>query len=154
MKISFTLNGVLRTVDVAPSQTLLTVLRSLGCFSVKCGCESSNCGLCTVWMDGSPVLSCTILAARANGHVITTLEGLQDDAKLFGSFMAEEGADQCGFCNPGFIMNVLAMPNELKDPSEEEINEYLSGNYCRCTGYSSQMRAIKAYLKYKKEGVR
>ena len=77
---------------------------------------------------------------------MTTLEGLQKEAEEFGMFLAREGGEQCGFCNPGFIMNVLAMERELKDPDEEDIKEYLSGNLCRCSGYMSQLRAVKKYL--------
>jgi carbon-monoxide dehydrogenase small subunit len=136
---------------VPANQFLLEFLRSQGCYSVKRGCETSNCGLCTVWLDGTPVLSCNTLAARANGRKVTTLEGLQDEAREFGTFLAQQGADQCGYCNPGFIMNVLAMERELTDPTEEEIREYLAGNLCRCTGYMGQLRAIHAYLNRGKE---
>ena len=154
MKVELILNGRKLTAEAAPDQPLLEFLREQGCYSVKRGCETSNCGLCTVWMDEKPVLSCNVLAVRANGHRITTLEGLQTEAQEFGGFMADQGADQCGFCNPGFVMNVLAMERELKDPSEEEIRSYLAGNLCRCTGYVSQMRAVQAYLKWKREGVK
>lgn len=152
MKIQMTLNGKLTTAVIEPDMLLLDLLREKGCYSVKRGCETSNCGLCTVWMNGKPVLSCSVLAARADGAEITTLEGLQEEAAGVGAFLAAEGADQCGFCSPGLIMNVLAMERELSDPSYEEILEYLSGNLCRCTGYMSQMRAIEAYLNRKKEG--
>jgi carbon-monoxide dehydrogenase small subunit len=83
---------------------------------------------------------------RANGKAVTTLEGLQEEAEAFGAFLADEGADQCGFCSPGFIMNVLAMVRELSEPNEEEIKQYLSGNLCRCSGYMGQLRAIRNYL--------
>ncbi len=152
MKIQMTLNGKLTTAVIEPDMLLLDLLREKGCYSVKRGCETSNCGLCTVWMNGKPVLSCSVLATRADGAEITTLEGLQEEAAEVGAFLAAEGADQCGFCSPGLIMNVLAMERELSDPSYEEILEYLSGNLCRCTGYMSQMRAIEAYLNRKKEG--
>lgn len=136
--------------EIEPGMMLLDYVRQKGCYSVKCGCETSNCGLCTVWLDEKPVLSCTVPAARAEGRRITTLEGLQEEAAEFGGFLADEGGEQCGFCSPGFIMNVLAMVRELDDPTEEEILEYLSGNLCRCSGYMSQLRAIKAFLAYKK----
>lgn len=154
MEVELILNGKKLTAEAAPDQPLLEFLRAQGCYSVKRGCETSNCGLCTVWMDEKPVLSCNVLAVRASGHRITTLEGLQTEAQEFGGFMADQGADQCGFCNPGFVMNVLAMERELKDPTEEEIRSYLAGNLCRCTGYVSQMRAVQAYLKWKREGVK
>lgn len=150
MNISFWLNGVYRHEEVEPNTLLLDFLREKGCASVKRGCETANCGLCTVLMDDKPILSCATLAVRAEGKKIVTLEGLQKEAKEFGSFIANEGAEQCGFCNPGFIMNVFAMLKELKDPSEEEIKEYLSGNLCRCSGFVSQTKGIQKFLKYKK----
>ncbi len=151
MEIQFTLNGKIVGAEIGADTVLLDVLREKGCYSVKCGCETSNCGLCTVWLDGTPVLSCSVLAARAEQHVVTTLEGLQKEAAEFGEFLAMEGADQCGFCSPGLIMNVLAMERELEDPDEEAIREYLAGNLCRCTGYMGQMRAIEKYLNRGKE---
>ena len=151
MDIKLKLNGKIIEDKIDADTLLLDFLRNHGCFSVKRGCETANCGLCTVLMDGKPVLSCGIPAARANGHDIITLEGLQDEAKIFGGFMADQGGEQCGFCNPGFIMNVISMPTELNNPTDEEIMEYLSGNLCRCSGYEVQLRAIKNYLNYKKE---
>ena len=149
--ISFTLNGKKIEDAVSPDQPLLEYVREKGCKSVKRGCETSNCGLCTVLMDGKPVLSCTMLAVRADGHDIITLEGKQQEAEEIGLFLAKEGAEQCGFCSPGLIMNIIAMKDELTNPSEDEIREYLSGNLCRCTGYVSQLRAIKAYLASKED---
>lgn len=146
MQVQIKVNGKLIKDDVSCDLLLIDFLRNHGCYSVKRGCETSNCGLCTVWMDEKPVLSCSILAIRANNHSIMTLEGLQEEAKVFADFMANEGAEQCGFCSPGLIMNVLAMEKELKNPSEEEIKNYLAGNLCRCTGYMAQMRAITKYL--------
>lgn len=152
MEIKFWLNGKLIEDRIEPDTPLLEFVRSKGCLSVKRGCETSNCGLCTLWIDEKPVLSCTVLAVRANGKRVTTLEGLQEEAREFGKFMASEGADQCGYCNPGFIMNVLAMTRELKEFSDEDIKEYLVGNLCRCTGYMGQFRAVKKYLDYKMGG--
>lgn len=103
-------------------------------------------------LDGTAVLSCQVLAVRANGREVVTLEGLREEAAEFGAFLADEGGEQCGFCNPGFIMNVLAMVHEMSDPTDEEINDFLMGNLCRCTGYQSQLRAIRKYLKAKQEG--
>ena len=150
MKISFWLNGVYRHEEVEPGVMLLDFLREKGCASVKRGCETANCGLCTVFMDEKPVLSCSVLAVRADGKKIVTMEGMQREAEEFGSFLAQEGAEQCGFCNPGFIMNVFAMLKEIKNPTEEQIKEYLSGNLCRCSGFVSQTRSILKFLKYKK----
>ena len=151
MKIKFSLNRKMVQEEIAPDLLLLDLLRQKGCYSVKRGCETANCGLCTVLMNKKPVLSCSVLAARADGQQIVTLEGMQEEAKEFGGFLADEGGEQCGFCNPGFIMNVFAMMEELQDPTEEEILEYLSGNLCRCSGFMSQTRSILKYLEYKKE---
>lgn len=152
MLIKLLLNGKNIEADVAPDMSLLDFVRSKGCFSAKCGCETTNCGLCTVWLDEKAVLSCSVLAVRADGREVTTLEGLQKEATEFGEFMADEGADQCGYCNPGFMMNVLAMLKEEKNFTEEEVKEYLSGNLCRCTGYMAQLRAINKFLKFKRGG--
>ena len=150
MKIEFWLNGVKRQEEIQPDTLLLDFLREKGCYSVKRGCETANCGLCTVLMDEKPVLSCSTLAARADGKKIVTLEGMQEEAKELGNFIANEGAEQCGFCNPGFIMNIFAMLKEIADPTEEQIKEYLSGNLCRCSGFVSQPRGILKFLQYKK----
>ena len=146
MEVKFQLNGKPAAADIEPDCMLLDLLRDMGCYSVKRGCDTTNCGLCTVLVDGKPSLSCAMPAARAEGKEIVTLEGLQEEAEDFGRFLAKEGAEQCGYCSPGFIMNVLAMEDELDDPTEEEIKAYLSGNLCRCSGYESQLRAIKNYL--------
>ena len=151
MEIQFTLNKKQVTAEVGADTVLLGVLRDLGCKSVKCGCETTNCGLCTVWIDGRSRLSCSVLAAGIDGHEVTTLEGVGEEAAEFGRFLAAEGGEQCGFCSPGFIMNVLAMKRELEDPDLEEIKEYLAGNLCRCTGYMSQLRAIRKYMAVQKE---
>ncbi len=146
MDIQVKINGKLVKSSVDADLILLDYLRDNGCLSVKRGCETSNCGLCTVIMDGKPVLSCSILAVRADGSEIYTLEGLQKEAEEFGTFLANQGAEQCGFCNPGFIMNVIAMLRENENPSDDEIKEYLAGNLCRCSGYEGQFRAIKNFL--------
>lgn len=151
MLITMTLNGKKVADDVAADTLLIDFVRNHGCLSVKRGCETANCGLCTVFMDGTPILSCSMLVARADGHSITTLEGLQDEAAEFGAFIADQGAEQCGFCNPGFIMNALALFREKEYPSEDEIKEYLAGNLCRCTGYEGQLRGIQAFLAWKKQ---
>ena len=150
MNINFWLNGVNRHAEIYPDTLLIDFLREQGCYSVKRGCETANCGLCTVLVNGRPVLSCSTLAARVEGKKIVTLEGMQREAKEFGSFLANEGAEQCGFCNPGFIMNVFAMLHEIKEPTEEQIKEYLAGNLCRCSGFVSQTKSILKFLKYKK----
>ena len=146
MQISLTLNGKKITEEIAADLLLIDFVRNHGCYSVKRGCETSNCGLCTVWMDERPVLSCSVPAARAAGHKITTLEGVQEEAAEFSDYLANEGADQCGYCSPGLIMNVLALKREIPNPTMEQIKEYLSGNLCRCTGYQGQYRALAKYF--------
>ena len=143
MLLTFTLNGRAVAREIDPSDSLLQVLRDAGCYSVRGACETTNCGICAVWVDEKPVLSCAYPAPKAEGHKVTTLEGVRSEAEEVMNVLAEEGADQCGFCSPGFIMTVLAMLKELDDPTEEEIKKYLAGNLCRCTGYMSQMRALK-----------
>lgn len=151
MKISYTLNGRQYTDEVSPAQPLTEYLRSKGCLSIKRGCETSNCGLCTVLVNRKPVLSCSTLTARIDGKTVETLEGLQKEAEEIGGYLAGEGAEQCGFCSPGLIMNIIGMLRELKSPTEEEIRNYLAGNLCRCTGYVGQLRAIQKYLAEKEE---
>ena len=152
VEININLNG--RTVrdSVQPDLLLIDFLRSHGCYSVKRGCETSNCGLCTVLMDDVPILSCSMLAARADGRRITTLEGLQEEAADFVGFIAGQGADQCGFCNPGFVMNTIALLRENPDPTDDQIRAFLAGNLCRCSGYDGQLRGIRAYLDSRKGG--
>lgn len=151
MQITITLNGKKIECAIEPDMLLIDFVRAHGCYSVKRGCETSNCGLCTVFMDDRPVLSCSMLAARADGHRIDTLEGLQEEAEEFGAFIADQGAEQCGFCNPGLMMNAIALFRENPAPSEEEIKEYLAGNLCRCSGYEGQLRGILAFLEYKQK---
>lgn len=151
MKMDFWLNNVHREAEVQPDTLLLDLLRQMGCFSVKRGCETANCGLCTVLLEGRPVLSCSMLALRIQGKKVVTLEGMEKEAQEFGAFLAGEGAEQCGFCNPGFIMNAFAMLKELQDPDEEQIREYLAGNLCRCSGFVGQTRSILKYLRYKQD---
>lgn len=146
MLVKLMVNGEKIVDDVAADMSLLHFLRAHGYRSVKCACETTNCGLCTVWMDGHAVLSCSVLMGRANGCAITTLEGVQEESKLLAQCMAEEGAEQCGFCSPGLIMNVLALAKELPDANEKQARQFLSGNLCRCSGYASQMRGIMRFL--------
>ena len=149
MEIKIKLNGTMVSDDVPADTLLIDFVRAHGCSSVKRGCETSSCGLCTVLMDDEPVLSCSTLAARANGRSVYTLEGLQEEASEFVGFIADQGAEQCGFCNPGFVMNTIALLRENPDPSDGEILAYLSGNLCRCSGYEGQLRGIRAFLNSK-----
>ena len=150
MEVTLTLNGKRITRSVDADMALLDFVRNEGCYSVKRGCDTSNCGLCTVFLDDKPVLSCSVLVARADGHRVTTMEGLQKEAAEFGAFIANQGAEQCGFCNPGMIMNALALFRENPEPSEDEIKEYLAGNLCRCSGYEGQLRGIQNFIARKK----
>ena len=146
MEIALNINGKNTVLDVRPDEFLIDTLRKNGCLSVKRGCDTSSCGLCAVWVEEKIVLSCMYLTVRAAGKSITTIEGVEEEAKEFADFLANEGADQCGYCAPGFIMTVLAMKKDLKNPNEEEIIHYLNGNLCRCTGNKGQIRAVKKYL--------
>lgn len=150
MEISLTLNGKKLTRMVEADTVLLDFLRKEGCYSVKRGCDTTNCGLCTVFMDDKPVLSCAVLAARAAGRSIVTMEGMQQEAAQFGAFIADQGAEQCGFCNPGMIMNAIALLRENSEPTEAEIKEFLAGNLCRCSGYEGQLRGIQNFIAWKK----
>lgn len=152
MIVTISLNEKKITEDISADMTLYQFVREHGCYSVKCGCETTNCGLCTVFLNDKPVLSCAVLAARADGQKVETLEGLQKEAEEFGRFIADQGAEQCGFCNPGMIMNAIALFRETADPTDEEIRRYLAGNLCRCSGYEGQLRGIHEFMKYKKEG--
>ena len=150
MEVKINLNGKIVVDSIEEDSILLDFVRKHGCLSVKRGCDTSNCGLCTVLMDGKPVLSCSMLTARADGHKIQTLEGLQEEAADFIGFIADQGADQCGFCNPGLVMNTIALLRENPDPTDDEIRAFLAGNLCRCSGYDGQLRGIRAFLDSRK----
>lgn len=150
-KLKLILNGRPTEAEVEDGMTLYQFVREQGCYSVKCGCETSNCGLCTVFLNDLPVLSCSVLAMRADGCRVDTLEGLQEEAREFGAFIADQGAEQCGFCNPGMVMNAIALLRENPSPTDEEIKEYLAGNLCRCSGYEGQLRGIHAFMEYRQK---
>ena len=151
MEINIRVNGRAVREQIEPDLLLIDFLRAHGCLSVKRGCETSNCGLCTVFLDDKPILSCSMLAARADGHSVTTLEGLQEEASDFVGFIADQGADQCGFCNPGFVMNTIALLRENPDPTDDDIRAFLAGNLCCCSGYEGQLRGIRNYLNQREE---
>ena len=146
MIVKFNLNGLDKQVDVKPGEYLLDTLRRIGVKSVKKGCDGSACGVCTVLVDDKPVLSCSYLSSRINGHSVMTVEAIQGEAARLAECFASEGADQCGFCNSAFALMVHALKKENPNPSDEEIKDYMVGNLCRCTGYQAQVKAVKRYL--------
>lgn len=150
MLVKFNLNGLDIEVNVKPGEYLLDTLRAYGVKSVKKGCDGSACGVCTVLLDDKPVLSCSVLTAKVEGHKVTTVEAIQEEAAKLSECFSREGADQCGYCNAAFALMVHALKKENPHPSDEEIKDYMVGNLCRCTGYQSQQKAIKAYLGGKK----
>ena len=147
MIVSFYLNDVLVSYDVKPHEYLASTLRAHGIKSIKVGCNETSCGSCTLLIEGKPVMSCGVLTASIEGKHVTTVEGIQEEAKKIAYYFAEEGADQCGFCNVGYALTIYALKRELKNPTDDEIKDYIVGNLCRCSGLHSQLKAIKAYLK-------
>ncbi|MFP4177167.1 MAG: (2Fe-2S)-binding protein [Acholeplasmataceae bacterium] len=146
MEISVVLNGRPRRFNVEPDEYLADTLRNHHITSVRRGCESSTCGVCTVLVDDRPVLSCTLLSVRADGKRVTTVEGIEKEIAAISACFGAEGADQCGFCNPGIALTAYALKLEYGTPTDEEIRHYLVGNLCRCSGYEAQLKAIKRYL--------
>ena len=147
MKVSFYLNDVLVSYEVKPYEYLAETLRRNGLKSIKIGCNESTCGSCTLLVDMKPVMSCSVLTANVEGKHIITVEGIQEDAAKLSKHFADEGADQCGFCNVGYALVCYALKHEIKNPTDEQIIDYIVGNLCRCSGLQSQLKAIKAYLK-------
>lgn len=147
MLVEFYLNDTLVSYDVRPDEYLSETLRSHGIKSVKVGCNESTCGSCTLLLEGKPVMSCSVLTASIENKHVTTIEGIQEEAAKIAYHFAEEGADQCGFCNVGYALVVYALKKNIKNPTDEQINDYIVGNLCRCSGLHSQLKAIKAYLK-------
>jgi carbon-monoxide dehydrogenase small subunit len=146
MKIEFTVNRRKRQFDVEPNTLLLNLLREdLSLTGTKYGCGIGECGSCTVLIDGEPVPSCLTLAVEVDGREVVTIEGIAKGGNLSAVQEAflEEGAIQCGYCTPGFVIASEALLKENPRPSEEEIREYLKGNLCRCTGYVNIVKAVK-----------
>jgi carbon-monoxide dehydrogenase small subunit len=145
--ITLTVNGQPRTVTTAPNRTLLTLLREdLGLTGAKDACGGEGeCGACTVLLDGDPVNSCLVLAGQAVGHTITTVEGLAANGTPHPAqrAFAESGAVQCGFCTPGAVVATAALLDRTPRPDDDEIREALSGNLCRCTGYTKMIEAVR-----------
>ncbi len=143
MNIELTLNRDLTTVDVAPGETLLEMLRRLGFTSVKDGCAHGDCGTCAVLIDGRAATACLLFAAQADGREITTIEGLVDDGFGLAEAMLDVGAVQCGFCIPAMILTAADLLRRESAPTRAEIATYLAGNLCRCTGYVKQLDAVE-----------
>ena len=144
--VSFTINGTSRSLDVEARRSLADVIREeVGLTGTHLGCEHGVCGACTILLDGLPARACLMLAVQADGHEITTIEGLADGDEMHPvqKAMKEAMAFQCAFCSPGFLMSTVALLEENPNPSSEEIREELSGNLCRCTGYQSIVRGVE-----------
>jgi carbon-monoxide dehydrogenase small subunit len=153
-QITINVNGVMHEVDVQPWDTLLDVIRDrLGLTGTKEGCGLGECGACTVIMNGKTVNSCLVLAVEADGKQVTTIEGLSQGENLHPLQQAfiDQGGLQCGFCTPGMIISAKAILDENPSPTEEEIKRGISGNFCRCTGYTKIIQSIQAAIP-KKEG--
>ncbi|KMT22163.1 (2Fe-2S)-binding protein [Clostridium cylindrosporum] len=142
------INGKDVVVEYEADDKLLELLRKLGYASVRRGCETLSCSVCTILVNDVPVNSCAVHVARVvgGGQKVTTVEGVPEEAKKVAEAMAEVGVDQCGYCAPGFVMTVLGIEKQIENPTDEKIVKYLRGNLCRCSGYVSQLRAIKKYL--------
>jgi carbon-monoxide dehydrogenase small subunit len=154
--ITLTVNGRAHELAVEPSKLLLDVLRQdLGLTGSKRGCDDSSCGACTVLIDGTPMLACTLLAASCEGQQITTIEGVSEHGSLAAIQKAygDWGGAQCGYCTPGFIMTVKHLLSENPDPSDDDVRSALSSNLCRCTGYSQMYEAIKSAIDAEKKGM-
>src|SRR5512142_905357 len=153
--IELKINGRTHELALEPNRLLLDVLRQdLGLTGSKRGCDDSSCGACTVQLDGVPMLACTLLAASCQGQEITTVEGIAEHGSLAAIQKAygDWGGAQCGYCTPGFMMTVHHLLAENPDPSEDEIRAALSGNLCRCTGYTQMYEAIKAAIQAEQKG--
>ena len=147
MQITVTINGAERTADVEPRLLLVHLIRDVfGLTGTHVGCDTSNCGACTVLVDGVPVKSCTMFGVQADGRSITSVEGLAQDGQLhpIQSAFKEEHGLQCGFCTPAMMLTGAALLGRNPQPTEEEIRWAISGNICRCTGYMNIVKAIEA----------
>jgi len=146
LQIRMMVNGETKDWSIAPGDLLLDVLRREGYFGVKRGCETGECGACTVLVNGRAVNSCLMFAAQAQGCEILTIEGVArgDALDPIQEAFLDHGAVQCGFCTPGMILNAKALLDQNPNPNEEEVRELLAGNFCRCTGYKKPVEAVLA----------
>ena len=145
--VTITVNGVPRTAEVEPRTLLVHLLREhLNLTGTHIGCDTSNCGACTVWLDGDAVKSCTLLAVQADGREVTTIEGISENGELHPMQRAfhEHHALQCGYCTPGMVMTAIKLLEANPAPTDEEIRHGLEGNLCRCTGYENIVAAVRA----------
>ena len=145
--VTITVNGVPRTAEVEPRTLLVHLLREhLNLTGTHVGCDTSNCGACTVWLDGEAVKSCTVLAVQADGRELTTIDGISENGDLHPMQQAfhENHALQCGYCTPGMVMTAIKLLEANPEPTDEEIRRGLEGNLCRCTGYENIVAAVRA----------
>jgi aerobic carbon-monoxide dehydrogenase small subunit len=145
--VTMTVNGASRTAEIEPRTLLVHLLREhLNLTGTHVGCDTSNCGACTVWLDGEAVKSCTVLAVQAHGHEVTTIEGISEDGELHAMQQAFHEAHglQCGYCTPGMVMTAIKLLEHNPSPTDEEIRHGLEGNLCRCTGYENIVAAIRS----------
>jgi aerobic-type carbon monoxide dehydrogenase small subunit (CoxS/CutS family) len=149
LTIRLTVNAEPKEWSIAPGDLLLDVLRHEGYFGAKRGCEKGECGACTVLVEGKPINSCLMFAAQADGRELLTIEGLAHGDRLdpLQEAFLDHGASQCGFCTPGMILAAKALLDKNPDPSEREVREAMTGNYCRCTGYVKPVEAVLAAAK-------
>jgi len=149
LTVRLTVNGEAREWSISPGELLLDLLRREGYFGVKRGCETGECGSCTVLLDGRAINSCLMFAAQAEGREVLTIEGVARSGDLdpLQEAFLDHGASQCGFCTPGMILSAKALLAKNPDPSEEEVREAMTGNYCRCTGYLKPVEAVLAAAK-------
>ena len=145
--VTITVNGAPRTAEVEPRTLLVHLLREhLNLTGTHVGCDTSNCGACTVWLDGEAVKSCTVLAVQADGREVATIEGISENGDLHPMQQAfhENHALQCGYCTPGMVMTAIKLLEQNPSPTDEEIRHGLEGNLCRCTGYQNIVAAVRA----------
>jgi aerobic carbon-monoxide dehydrogenase small subunit len=145
--VTITVNGAPRTAEVEPRTLLVHLLREhLNLTGTHVGCDTSNCGACTVWLDGEAVKSCTVLAVQVEGREVTTIEGISENGELHPMQRAfhENHALQCGYCTPGMVMAAIKLLEANPSPTDEEIRHGLEGNLCRCTGYENIVAAVRA----------
>ncbi len=154
MKLSFELNGVAQYLEADPGERLLSLLRRIGMKSVKEGCDTGDCGACTILIDGRAVRSCLMVAPQVQGKRVTTLEGLGtvDDPHPLQRAFLEAGAVQCGFCTPGMVVIAYELLSRNDDPTPDEVREAIAGNLCRCTGYVKIVDAVLLAARWKREG--